>query len=416
MPRRIRSAQFETRTARLKLPIAKRPHHFTEVSPGISLGYRRCKSAGRWVARVADGHGGSWEKTFALADDHEAADGEHVLDFWQATDKARVLARGGEDTDSSRPGTVAEAIDDYEKDLIARNGSKANARRAKAVLSATLLYKPVALLTVRELMKLRNDLVAKGAKPASVNRDLKGLKAALNLAAASDPNRITNRNAWRIGLADLTDAHRARDARLTDEEVRALIAAAYTVDPALGLLVELAAVTGARMSQLTRLEVGDLELSRDNGPRLQMPSSRKGKGVKRISRYPLPIPAGIFARLKKAADSRAPSAPLLLRSNGTPWNPANADHREGFRRVVATVGLGPEVTPYWLRHSSIIRSLLAGVPIRLVAVAHDTSVGLIERTYSKHIAGSGDDLLRRGQLDITSPAADNVLTLSGRRS
>jgi hypothetical protein len=41
---------------------------------------------------------------------------------------------------------------------------------------------------------------------------------------------------------------------------------------------------------------------------------------------------------------------------------------------------------------------------------------MIERTYSKHIAGSGDDLLRRGQLDITSPAADNVLTLSGRRS
>src|SRR5215831_5874313 len=107
MPRRIRSAQFETRTARLKLPIAKRPHDFTEVSPGISLGYRRCKSAGRWVARVADGHGGGWEKTFALADDHEDADGEHVLDFWQAAEAARRLARSRtEGTDSSRPGTL----------------------------------------------------------------------------------------------------------------------------------------------------------------------------------------------------------------------------------------------------------------------------------------------------------------------
>src|SRR5215831_17819050 len=205
MPRRIRSAQFETRTARLKLPIAKRPHHFTEVSPGISLGYRRCKSAGRWVARVADGHGGSWEKTFALADDHEDADGEHVLTFWQATDAARLLARGENAAgDNSRPGTVAEAIADYEKDLIARNGSKANARRASVNLTPTLLAKPVSLLTMRELQRLRNELIAKGAKPASINRDFKGLKAALTLYAKSD-KRITNRDAWIEGLAALPD-------------------------------------------------------------------------------------------------------------------------------------------------------------------------------------------------------------------
>jgi integrase len=310
VPRRIRSAQFETRTARLKLPIAKRPHHFTEVSPGISLGYRRCKSAGRWVARVADGHGGSWEKTFSLADDHEDADGQHVLDFWQAAEAARRLARNKnaatKGTDSSRPGTVAEAIDDYEKDLIARNGSKANARRARAILTPTLLSKPVALLTTRELKQLRNNLVAKGGKPASVNRDMRGLKAALNLAAKHDRARITNTQAWKDGLEMLPDAYNVRVARLTDDEIRALILAAYAEDAALGLLVEVGAATGARPSQLARLEVGDLELAHADGPRVQMPSSRKGKGVKRIIRYPLPVPPGIAEKLKRAAGTRVP--------------------------------------------------------------------------------------------------------------
>jgi aldehyde dehydrogenase (NAD+) len=35
-----------------------------------------------------------------------------------------------------------------------------------------------------------------------------------------------------------------------------------------------------------------------------------------------------------------------------------------------------------LRHSSIVWSLLAGVPIRFVAAVHDTSVPMIEKTYS----------------------------------
>ena len=37
------------------------------------------------------------------------------------------------------------------------------------------------------------------------------------------------------------------------------------------------------------------------------------------------------------------------------------------------------MTAYALRHSSIIRALLAGVPVRVVAVNHDTSVTMLER-------------------------------------
>jgi integrase len=414
MARRPRAARLETRTARLKLKVRKKPYDFTSIAPRIRLGYRRCKSAGRWVVKVADGHGGNWTKVVGIADDHEDADGEHIFSWWQAQDKARALARG-KDSAGGRPGTVAEALADYEADLIARGASPANARRVRTLLPPTLLAKPVALLTAGELKRLRDGMVAKGAKASSVNRDVKGFKAALNLAAAYDP-RITNSAAWRTGLAALPDAHTARNVILTDEQVRALIAAAYAEDDAIGLLVETAAVTGARVSQLGRLEVGDLQADRPD-PRLMMPSSRKGKGVKRIERKPIPITSSLAAQLRQAAGNRARTEPLLLRTDGAPWQPPIADYRLPFIRAVTRIGLDPAmVTLYSLRHSSIVRGLLAGVPTRVVAAQHDTSVPMLERTYSQHILDHSDSVARRALLDTVQPAAANVVALPGRRS
>jgi hypothetical protein len=50
-----------------------------------------------------------------------------------------------------------------------------------------------------------------------------------------------------------------------------------------------------------------------------MPTSREGKGTKRIQRYPVPIPAELVARLRDAAGDRAPSAPLWLKSSAAAW-------------------------------------------------------------------------------------------------
>jgi hypothetical protein len=87
-----------------------------------------------------------------------------------------------------------------------------------------------------------------------------------------------------------------------------------------------------------------------------------------------------------------------------------------MRAVVEAAGLDPDiVTLYALRHSSIVRQLLANVPIRIVATLHDTSVKMIERTYSHHIASYSDEIARRALLDVSQPSADNLVTLSGRR-
>jgi hypothetical protein len=58
---------------------------------------------------------------------------------------------------------------------------------------------------------------------------------------------------------------------------------------------------------------------------------------------------------------------------------------------------------YALRHSSIVRQILAGVPIRVVAVNHDTSIAMIESTYSRHIGEHTEELTRQALLNLDEP-------------
>jgi integrase len=409
MARRPRSSTLETRTNRLKLPVQRKPHCFTTVAAGVALGFRRGKDRNAWIVRCADGKGGNWIKNLpGVPDDFEEANGSSVLDFWMAQDAARKLARGT--VESGRPVTVAEALADYEHDLQARGGLTGNVSRVRHHLPPSLASKPVSLLASRELQHWRDALEM---APATVNRTTRILKAACNLAARHDA-RITNTNAWKVGLASLRDSHRARNTILTDAQVLALVAAAYADDdPKFGLLVETAATTGARPSQLVKLEVGDLQAERDD-PRVMMPLSRKGHAGKRIERKPVPITPALALTLRLAAAGRDASAPLLLRTDGAPWSATSADHRRPFAAAVARAGLKPAVTFYALRHSSIVRQILAGAPLRVIADAHDTSTRQIEVTYSAHISHHSDAVLRRGLLDAAQPAAANVVALKGR--
>jgi hypothetical protein len=97
---------------------------------------------GAWKVRCADSKGGSWIKSFAIADDQENADNANVLTFWQASDKAKQLARG-QDADAGRPATVGEALDEYATDLAVRGGRSTNASQPRYHLTPSLLSKPV---------------------------------------------------------------------------------------------------------------------------------------------------------------------------------------------------------------------------------------------------------------------------------
>jgi integrase len=150
-----------------------------------------------------------------------------------------------------------------------------------------------------------------------------------------------------------------------------------------------------------------------------MPLSAKGRRRnKRHERRAVPITPALAAVLKQEAGGRPSEAPLLLRGNGERWGHGRSrHHRNDFRAVAEAAGLDPDVvTLSALRHSSIVRQLVANTPIRVVAAMHDTSVKMIERTYSRDIAEHTDALARRALLDTAQPAAANVVALPGRRS
>src|SRR5262249_33101623 len=148
-------------------------------------------------------------------------------------------------------------------------------------------------------------------------------------------------------------------------DVRTIVGAAYRQSTEFGLLVELAAMTGARASQLLKLQGEDVQAQFKSAgkvqPRLMMPVSRKGRGQKAIARRPVPIPAALADRLSGRTGQ------LLRRPDGESW--AMTTLPRYFDEFIAGVKLSTKahVTMYALRHTSIVRQLLAGVPIRVVA-------------------------------------------------
>jgi integrase len=403
MPRRLRPVPIESRTSRLALSRRRALYGLVRLAPGIHLGYRRTTSAGTWVLRKADGEGGEWQARIGIADDIEDADGEHVLTFWQAGDKARAMARGT----GSAPATFASALDSYEADLRARGDDLSNASRVRHHLTPTLASKPVALLKVAELRRWRDDLLASGVSPATLVRTLKSAAAALNLAANLD-DRIRDRP-WKVALSGIKNTFTPVSRVLPDEDVLKLVAGAYARDARFGLLIDVLASTGTRTSQACRLRVADLQDGAT--PRLMMPSSRKGRGRKESAHKPVPIPLSLAHKLKAAAGDRRGDAPLLTRADGAAWDPTRRELWTLFGDVARDCGL--DVTAYSLRHSSIVRALLAGTPTRVVASPHDTSTLMLERTYSAFILDHADTVMRRRLLYTAQPAEGILSTYRG---
>jgi hypothetical protein len=401
--------KIENRTERTKLAPRAAPYGFVSIAKHTRLGYRRVKDkqeAGTWVVKWADGKGGDWRKVVGIADDLREADGINVLDFHQAAEIARGIAGK---TVAGAPATWREALDAYQKDLELHDGNKSNATHVRGHLMRSapqLLDRPVMQLTAAELAHWRNALIEETKdktdglkKKSSVVRLLKSARASLNHAADHD-ERIKNRSAWRVGLRVRDDDGEPVDRVPADGDVLRIVARAYADDFNFGLFINVAAETGARASQIARLEIADLKTGAV--PSLTMPSSRKGKS-RSITRHPVPISCELAHKLKQAAKGRAPKARLLTREGEArqrvAWDLEKNHKRllqDPFKAVVERLDI--KTTMYGLRHGSIVRSLLAGVPAALVAAHHDTSLAMLAKTYARYIADHAHDVARRGLL------------------
>ena len=198
MARTVRNPHLDSRAARLRLKAG--PKHWGKSGElGLHVGYRRGPRGGTWYARRMS-EGGYLLTTLGAADDVTDADGVTVLNFTEASAKARAWwlketrrALGLPD-DKAGPYTVAKACDDYLKHFIAKGGKSEYATRQviDVHIRPALGSRDAAKLTKRQMTDWHQALAA---APKMVRTKRTATKRAVKAVDASDPDAVRSRRA-----------------------------------------------------------------------------------------------------------------------------------------------------------------------------------------------------------------------------
>lgn len=393
------------------------------------MGYRKGVRGGRWLVRWYGGHQKYRQEALGVADD--------ILDIgtlsYEAAHKAAKAvvesARKINATSYADTGfTVRSAIEEYivERD---RRVTKWEGRKVRSDASRKLMRHllkdeklpsiPLSKLTEDDLTRWLSRVDPK-LKQTSRQRLASDTKAALNrihrrMRKALPPDFA---DIVRFGLKVTSNGEApqplARDNQiLTDDQVRSILSSIAKVDRDgdLTRLVIVLAATGARFSQVARLQVRDVQPDRS---RILMPSSRKGR-ERAASFTPIPVGADVLAALGPITQGRDGEERLLVRwryaqVSITDWVRVSREHWKTpsemlrfWHKACAAIALKGTV-PYALRHSSIVRAIRNGLPIRLVAALHDTSVVMIERHYGRWIADGLEEIASRAVVPLLEEA------------
>ena len=342
---------------------------------------------------------------------------------------------------------MKSAVEEYlvvrEKEERARKGGAGLKRdawsRLRHVLSEPLAAKTLNELSEDDLKSWRSALASKAAKgwngdtlsETSIRRTVNDLKAALNAAAERYRAKLpaTLPIVIRIGLkVPKAKATVARPKQvLPDADVRAIVDAAAKIDAKgdwggdLSRMVLVLAATGARFSQVIRLTVAHVQAKQS---RIMMPVSHKGRGEKAATHIAVRVGEDVIKALQPIQSGRKGNEVLLLRPHWrqlgpvkrelvgrAPWLSASR-LLDPWAAILAKAELASDLVPYALRHSSIVRGLRAGLPIRLVAALHDASSAMIERHYAAYIVDAMDELAARAVVSLVTPAPSPIKAVS----
>lgn len=156
-----------------------------------------------------------------------------------------------------------------------------------------------------------------------------------------------------------------------------------------------------------------------------MPGSFKVRaGGKARPSVQVPIGEDVIDALRPAVERRKPREPLLerwrhlqtgpgvwTRDTRGPWQSA-ADTARPIRAAATVAELPASAPSYSFRHSSIVRALREGLPVRLVAQLHDTSLAMIERNYTRFMAHALEDIARKAIMPLVQmDRGENVVAI-----
>ncbi len=421
MARTVKDARLTSRAVRERLAVGTDPYWRT-INEGAHLGYYRGTRGGRWIARYRKpgGEGGYVKTTLGEADDVTDADGERILNFAQAQERARAwfaeVASGGR-RPTNKPYTVDEALTDYLAGFEGKSLEHTR-NRVEAIIRPALGTIDAAALTAKQIgdwhkaraaspAKLRTGRFAKVAnvreladaeairrRRSTANRDLTVLKAALNVAFRE--GRIPTDAAWRkVKPFKAVDSAKVR--YLTDAEARRLVNA---MDPAFRPMAQAAMLTGARYGSLADAKVRDFD---PLSATLKLGNTKSGK-VQNIY-----LEAEGVTLLTRAAAGKLPSAFLFTHPAGRRWG---ASEQARYLIDACEAGAVERATFHDLRRTYGARLARAGVPMAVIAEALGHAD---ERMTRKHYAHLGPSYLastiREHAAGMGIVEADNVRSI-----
>jgi integrase len=421
MPRPVKDAKLDTRTARSRLKSSGKPY-YRALDHELHLGYRKGRTGGRWVRRSYLGDRQYELETIGTADDHAAADGIAVLDWWQAQALARerhaAALRARQGIGPAGPCTVRDALDSYIAWFEVDRKSIVDTRsRIEAMILPELGDVDLARLTAqlirdwhealaraparlrsgkgRELRHRAHDAADPEAvrrRKATANRSLTVLKAALNRAWRE--GKVATDAAWRT-VQPFRGADAARVRHLSLDECRRLINGCA---PDFRRLVQGALMTGCRYGELCALAVADFHA--DSGTvHVRVSKSGHGRHV-HLTDEGVAFFAGITA-------GRPGVAPMFQRADGARWGPSH--QRRPLRAACAAARIVPACDFHTARHTYASLAIKAGVPLMVVArnLGH-VDARMCERHYGHLEATYIRDAIRAGAPTFGTATDSNV--------
>ena len=354
---------------------SQREPYWQRLRPGCFLGYRPSArgDAGSWIARAYDEDHRCYRLralgTFATLPSRDRfAEAKAEAESFSA-----LVETGGFLV--NRPETVEEACKQYAEthpeaagrfrrvvypDPVAKVKLVKLRRHHLAAWRQRLADNP-AVVTRRK----RGPQVTRKRAPASINRDMAIIRAALNKVLA--PGTPGTEAAWQEALRSIRNASRQRTLYLDRNQRRALL---EQIDTEAEPFVRTLCLLPLRPGAVAQLTAGDFD---ERTSELSIGKDKNGK-PRRIL-----IPGAVAELLAAQVKGKAPDAPLLSRANGTPWD--RNTWNDPIARAATKAELPCNPTAYTFRHSTITDLITGGLPLLTVAQISDTSAEMIERHY-----------------------------------
>jgi integrase len=353
----------------------RREPYWQRLRPGCFLGYRPSvrEGSGTWIARGYDDQSRRYVLKALGAFGMLAPRDQFAAAKQEAEAFAEYIQSGG--TNERKKDTVELACRDY---AATDEGTYRRFERhvfndPVAGIKLTKLRRSH-LLAWRERLEDKPALISRSKRgvqrtrprsPASVNRDMAMLRAALNKVLA--PGAPDTEAAWQEALRPIKNADRQRTLYLDRQQRRALLEnIAVEAKPFVSALCLLPLRPGA----VAALCVKDYD---SRTCELTIGKDKSGK-PRRIL-----VPPAVATLMAEQSRNKLPTAPLFMRLNGSHWD------KESWKKPIAAATRSADLpvgaTAYTLRHSTITDLVNSGLPLLTVAQISDTSVEMIERHY-----------------------------------